>query len=123
MPFCPECRAEYRAEMRRCPDCDVDLVDSLPLEPEANDAEGLELVELASFPDYPEAEMIKEILESNGIQTVLRGETDPIGAASGAMPITLLVGERDSARAHEIYDAYFAGDGAEDQSESSDSTE
>lgn len=123
MPFCPECRAEYRAEIRRCPDCDVDLVDSPPQEPEANDAQGLELVELASFPNYPEAEMIQEVLESNGIRTVLRGEADPIGVASGATPTTLLVEQRDSARAREIYDAYFAGDGAEDQSESSDSFE
>jgi hypothetical protein len=124
MPFCPECRAEYRAETRRCPDCDLDLVDSLPEEqPDTPDSEGLDLVELASFPNYPEAEMIKEVLESNGIRTVLRGEADPIGVVSGATPSTLLVEERDSARAREIYDAYFAGEGAEDQSESTDSAE
>jgi len=126
MPYCPECRAEYRAEVQRCPDCDVDLTDSPPQEPPvATDSEGLELIELASFPNYSEAEMIKEVLEGNGIRTVLRGEADPIGVVSGAQPSTLLVEERDSARAKEIYDAYFAGEGAEVESESepSDSAE
>lgn len=27
--FCPECQAEYRAEITRCPVCDVDLVERL----------------------------------------------------------------------------------------------
>lgn len=124
MPYCPECRAEYRAEVRRCPDCDVELTDSPPQEqPAVTDSQGLDLVELASFPNYPEAEMIKEVLEGNGIRTVLRGEADPIGVVSGATPSTLLVEERDSARAREIYDAYFAGEGAQDGSESSDAAE
>jgi hypothetical protein len=28
--FCPECKASYRDGFTHCPDCDVDLVDSLP---------------------------------------------------------------------------------------------
>jgi len=28
--ICPECRAEYRQGFRRCADCDVELVDTLP---------------------------------------------------------------------------------------------
>ncbi len=122
MPICPECRTAYGAEVRRCAECDVDLVDCLPQEADPNGDDGLELVELASFPIYPEAEMIKEVLEGNGIRTVLRGEADPIGVASGATPTTLLVEERDADRAREIYEAYFAGDGMESE-ESSDSAE
>jgi hypothetical protein len=30
--FCPECRAEYRPSFTRCADCDVDLVQALPME-------------------------------------------------------------------------------------------
>jgi hypothetical protein len=30
--FCPECRAEYRPGFSRCADCDVDLVQELPME-------------------------------------------------------------------------------------------
>ncbi len=109
MPFCPECGAEYRAEATSCTRCTVDLVDSPP-EGAALEQAGLELVELAGFPNYPEAEMIKELLEGNGIRTVVRGEADPIGVASGAAPTTLLVEERDLDRAREIYEAYFGGD-------------
>jgi len=29
--FCPNCHAEYRAGYTHCPDCDVDLVSSLPM--------------------------------------------------------------------------------------------
>jgi hypothetical protein len=121
MPFCPECGAEYRAEIRHCADCDVDLVDSPP-ESTAGDAEqsGLEVVELASFPNSAEAEMIKELLEANAVRTVLRGEADPIGVASGATPTTLLVEERDLERARELYDAYFAGEGVQEADPSTD---
>jgi len=30
---CPQCRAEYRAGFIRCSDCDVELVDHLPVDP------------------------------------------------------------------------------------------
>jgi len=30
--FCPECRAEYRRDFTRCADCDVDLVQELPVQ-------------------------------------------------------------------------------------------
>ncbi len=106
MPFCPNCRIEYDPEHKVCTKCGADLVDAV-------ETKGIELVELAEFPDVAEAEMIKELLEQNGIRTVLRGEVDPIGVASRAEPTTLLVEERDLARAHEIYEAYFAGDGVE----------
>jgi hypothetical protein len=53
--------------------------------------------------------MIKEILEQNEIRIVQRGEVDPIGIASGAEPIPLLVEERCLLHAQEIYEAYFVG--------------
>jgi hypothetical protein len=54
MPFCPECRAEYRPGFTRCASCDVDLVESLPefaplTEEEMRKAlEGKELVAITS---------------------------------------------------------------------------
>jgi hypothetical protein len=70
-------------------------------------------MELATFPDVAEAEMIRELLEKNEIPTVIRGEVDPIGVASRAEPTTLWVEERDLARAEEMYKAFFAGGGVE----------
>jgi hypothetical protein len=87
MPFCPSCRTEYRPELARCADCDVELVDSLPEEESGEiNPDAVELVELASFPNPSEAKMIQELLESNGIGTVIRGDADSIGATSGAEP-------------------------------------
>jgi hypothetical protein len=35
--FCPQCKAEYRQGFTRCADCDVDLVESLPVTRETNE--------------------------------------------------------------------------------------
>jgi hypothetical protein len=113
MPFCPSCHKEYRDPAETCPTCQTKLVRSLPQDPEI-DPEGTTLVELATFSDVPEAEMVREILEQNQIPTVQRGEVDPIGVASGAEPIALLVEKRDLERARELHDAYFAGSDIEE---------
>ena len=101
----------YRAEFTRCPDCDVDLVESLPKDEEVTQPEesGAELVELATFPNTSEAEMIQELLEDNGIRTVLRGDVDPL-FVGGASPSTLLVEQADLERARAYYEDFFAGD-------------
>jgi hypothetical protein len=89
------------------------LVDALPdVEASAASSDDEELVELAGFATSSEADMVKELLEQNGIGVIVRGEVDPIGATSGAEPTTLLVEQRDLQRARELYEAYFAGDEA-----------
>jgi len=112
MPFCPKCRTEYTEGVARCSDCGSELVAALPAQASA-DAEDADfgLVELSSFATVSEAEMVQELLESNGIRTVLRGEADPIGVTSGANPTTLLVSENDFARARDLFGAFFAGAG------------
>jgi hypothetical protein len=107
MPFCPSCREEYGDPVDTCERCQTKLISSLPEVEE--EPEGTALVELATFSDVPEAEMIREILEQNQIPTIQRGEVDPIGVASGAEPITLLVEKRDLQRARELHEAYFSG--------------
>jgi hypothetical protein len=111
MPFCPSCQIEYRPGFTRCTDCDVELVPSLPQEaPAEGDTAPMELVELATFPNASEAEMIQELLEDNGISTVLRGDADPLGVIAGSTIITLLVKQADLPEAQKLYDGYFAGE-------------
>jgi len=43
--FCPQCRAEYRPGFTRCADCDVDLVNDLPAEPDDAEAARSELAD------------------------------------------------------------------------------
>jgi hypothetical protein len=72
MPFCPLCKAEYGAGTKRCPDCEVDLLEELP--------EEADLEELGGEEDLPEglallyttrnkvyAEFLKETLENSNI--------------------------------------------------------
>jgi len=41
MPFCPECRSEYRADMTTCPVCNEPLIESLPPDVRSMDANEL----------------------------------------------------------------------------------
>jgi hypothetical protein len=117
MLSCPNCRTQYSDETGRCEVCNIPLVASLPQTSDLEDSEGLDLVELASFATVSEAEMIQELLDTNGIRTVVQGEVDPIGIASRAESTKLLVEQRDLAQALELYNAYFAGDAAEGESD------
>lgn len=125
MPFCPHCYTEYPTDTARCEACGSELVDSLPegADRAELDETATELVELAQFPNSSEAEMIRELLEGNGIRTVLRGDVDPIGVVSGATPSTLLVERIDLPRASQLYEDYFAGDQAVAESNSEEADE
>ncbi len=56
MPWCPKCRNEYVEGKKHCPDCDVDLVEELPLKTEAP-------VEIPEDYEFPEDFRPEEILE------------------------------------------------------------
>lgn len=108
MLFCPNCRTEYRQEFTRCSDCGAALVAELPAWPEMEQpVPELQLVKLTEFLTPTEAEMVKELLEEEGIPALVRGQSDPLGVVSGAQPVALLVAEPDLGRATEIYEAFF----------------
>ena len=111
MPFCPSCHCEYRPGFTRCNDCDIELVDSLSEENyEEPDRSELELVELASFPDPMEAEMIQELLEANGIESILQSDFRAGTGTFTASPNALLVRKVDFPKGRELYEQYFEGD-------------
>jgi hypothetical protein len=121
MPFCPNCQVEYRPGFKHCTDCDVDLVDALPVgEPEAVDNSALDLVELATFQNSSEAQMIRELLEENDINAVLRGPLYSLGYTVGLDIISLLVKESDLPEATRLYEDYFAGIKEEEPEQASD---
>jgi hypothetical protein len=128
MPFCPNCKVEYRSGITLCADCQVNLVESLPQPtPEEIEAANLyrldDLAVLAEFNNISEAEMIQELLAENQIETTLRGQGDQYSIFVGSVePVTLLVEKHNLESAREIYEAYFAGqktqapeNGAEEQ--------
>ena len=83
--FCPQCKAEYRAGFIRCSDCDVELVDRLPVEMPAEAEEVVrkfeagrfeaapELVVIRTFQSGLDADLAKSVLQAAGIDSMIRG--------------------------------------------------
>jgi len=68
--FCPNCRSEFREGVTRCPDCDVPLVDSLPVEMH-DQAPWVEVMETADPALLP---VLRSALEGAGIPCTFEGE-------------------------------------------------
>ncbi len=114
--FCPQCKAEYRVGFIRCSDCDVELVDHLPVDPPVVDS-GLdahhfeaepELVVIRTFPSGLDADLAKSVLEAAGIPSMIRGDDSRryyYGYALVlSMGIELLVRAEDAEDAEKILD-------------------
>lgn len=67
MPFCPECRYEYRAGLHQCPDCGAALVEKLLLEEEDLTPSG-PLVTVYIAKDITEANLVKALLAEARIE-------------------------------------------------------
>jgi len=107
MAFCPDCEAEYRADLSVCPDCNVDLVTELTPANRVHDISEGEPVRFQSFSNSAEAEMVRETLNKNGIRAFVEGGDFAVIPSSFSQEVVVMVDERDLARAVEIYEAYF----------------
>lgn len=107
MAFCPNCEAEYRAEVTVCPDCELELVPELTAENRIHDISDGEPVRFQSFSNSAEAEMVRETLDQNGIRAFVEGGEFAVIPSSFSQEVVVMVDERDLTRAKEIYEAYF----------------
>jgi hypothetical protein len=107
MAFCPNCEAEYKEGITVCPDCNIELVPELTAENKVHDASEGEPVPLRSFSNSAEAEMVREMLNNNGIRSFVEGGDFAVIPSSFSQEVVLMVDERDFDRAVEIYEAYF----------------
>ncbi len=104
MPFCPKCGAEFVEGIWKCSDCGVRLVDSSP-ETQKKPEPGLELVEVCRASHEMEAQLIRGLLESNGIDCALRGEAVRLThsiAIDGLAEVRILVRPEDADKAKKI---------------------
>ena len=76
-----------------------------------SEKQDVNFVALAHFPNSVEAGMVGELLENNGIGSILQGVNfgglEPLLMPGGYSEITLLVPENELERAQQLYDAFF----------------
>lgn len=112
LPFCPECRFEYIADVEKCPDCGVQLVAELPAERPPSD-EDFTQVALCEVNGEIHAKMLQDVLASKGIPSCLKskwpfgwfdGLTPPSPLGGGTKtPLHIMVNRHDLQRAQVIY--------------------
>jgi hypothetical protein len=107
MAFCPNCESEYREGISICPDCNLELVEALTPDNKVHDTEEGEPVALQSFKTGAEAQMVRELLERNGLRSFVEGGEFAVIPGSFSQEVVVMVDERDLSRAVEIYEAYF----------------
>ena len=76
--FCPQCKSEYRPGFTRCSDCDVLLVDRMPVD-RSPSVDMTSLVRLRSYSTDHEAFLALSVLESAGIDAIAGPPKQPIG--------------------------------------------
>jgi hypothetical protein len=111
--FCPVCEAEYEPGIARCPDDNSPLVERLTSENSVHDSSEARFLPLHNLGSPAEAEMVNDILQKNGIRSVVQsGGADAFSPllSSTAPGATVLVDERDFDRAQEVYSAFFGDD-------------
>lgn len=69
--FCPNCKAEYQEGFYICADCNIDLVDVLPPEPEI---EFVKYEEVMGTYNQADIAMIKSLLDSENITYYFNAE-------------------------------------------------
>lgn len=126
MPFCPNCCFEFNKGIQICADCGTDLVSELP------PGEGVEYVDwkiVQSVSSEILGNILKGVLESSGIEAVLRSHEMPsVGSVQGDFSPDwgdILVRPEDFRNARNLIGLYLASlplDQSEDSNSESNAT-
>jgi hypothetical protein len=124
--FCPTCESEYEDGITKCPDDNAELVEKLTGENTLHDGSEASFRVLHRFNAPPEAEMVSDLLNQNGIRSVVQsGGLDALSPllSSGRQGAAVLVDERDYEKANELYSSFFGSDESPLTGSSSDDEE
>jgi hypothetical protein len=127
MPYCPQCLIEYVEGMNKCEDCGSDLQPGspppAPPRVEITNEKDVKLVSVRTFTGgtaQMDADLARNILQSQGIPSVLPGETS--AELLPVLDVHMLVREEDAERAATVLEEYLDTDAAAD-TDGDDSTE
>jgi hypothetical protein len=105
MPYCPNCRYEYKEDIKECPDCGAFLADKLK---EEESPQGINYVPLRTLPSRLYAEMLQEALKKEGIPSIIKGDDVAITFGSygttSAVTVTIWVPEEEVEKCEEMAD-------------------
>lgn len=104
MPYCPQCKNEYLEGTTACDDCGVPLVAAIPAEKRSSSNID-ELVEVWRTQGEVDAQLIKALLEGNGVDSMLSGESLRLThgfTVDGLALVKILVRPQDARRACDI---------------------
>ncbi len=128
MPYCPQCSIEYVEGTAKCEDCGADLVPGSPPEArpplEIGDPKNAKLVSVRIFSGgtaQMDADLARNILQSQGIPCVLPGETS--AEIIPVLDVSLLVREEDAEKATRVLEDYFDTDATEGTEETNSTEE
>ena len=108
--YCPQCRAEYRDGIERCPQCDVALVAALPADA-ADEQPDAKLVKVYASGEASMIPVVQSLLDSAGIEYLAKGEEAQdlfgwgrLGTSYSYVtgPVEFLVREEDEAAARAV---------------------
>lgn len=99
MPYCPQCKDEFREEIKVCPECEVALVAALPkeIEPEMEDLEVA-----CTIPEEQTAYIIRGYLESEGIPCQMENVTFHAAPGGALTRVRLWVKKTDVPRTRKL---------------------
>lgn len=109
MAYCPECFTEYVEGASECADCSVPLRPGTPPPRPPSGSPAVSLVRVRTFSGPTaqlDAELARNILQTQGIQSVLPGDASA-EMLPGVDAVQLLVRKEDAAEAAEILKGYL----------------
>ena len=103
MLYCPNCRDQFEDWVKKCPDCQIKLVDRLP----ETKKENAPLVNLTTAPNEGIAVMWSDILKDNGVRSLIKNAAMNIYVQTYGSPYELYVLEPDIEKAKKILEPFL----------------
>ena len=100
--FCPECKAEYIDGIKKCPECNIELVTQLNNNEERGEDDLPKIIPVLSTYSHGDVAIIKSILDAAGIYYYFKGERHLGLVKPWADPAKLMVREDEEAAVKDL---------------------